>query len=228
MEEEESTENVMPSFVIGLGARLITKNPCYIPWEHHPELKLKEHERKFFIDKVTTFLETPGKCADEFLLNRNFHSRDLTREKIRFLCNCIDMAFYGGLLLHRVREILNVEILFDYGPFESNLHVLQPCAKTVFSTHKETEKLVRVVFHFNSNRFGDSARCRETNGIQVRHKVEALLTTMLHEFAHLFLRISCNKTQGHGQKFQLYNSYINGASPGKFSYQDMQTCKTLG
>jgi hypothetical protein len=222
--EEESTENTNPPFIIGLRARLITHNPCDVDWKRHPELQLTEKERVYFIDRLSNWIQTSLEVRPELRLTEDFKASQLTPEKVRFLCNCIDTAFYNGDLLKRVREDMKCEILFDYKPFYKDPSIFQPCAKTVFSTREHTEELVKVMFCFNYNRFGDSARCRETNGIQVRHKLEALLTTMLHEFAHLFLKVACKKAQGHGRRFQDYNRVVNGAHKGKFSYQDLQTC----
>jgi len=221
---QETVDSEDAPLVIGLRARFIATDPCNLDLAKLEEIKLSPEEREKMVDAVVKFLDS-SECPEHVRLKEDFSASELTAEHIRYVCNAMDRLIYGGRLLRKAR-LGNAEIWFSYNLFSLDPTKEQPCAKTVFSSRTDTEEkeLVKVVFQFNRNRFGDSARCRETNGIQVRHKLEALITTTLHELEHLFWRLACKKPQGHNEKFRDFNHAINGAHPNKFGYRDMETC----
>lgn len=212
-------------FIIGIHKLVVPANSCCNLKFLDDLTPISERERKAVIDSISVFYQSPH-CPAHLRIEDDFDCEDLNADKLRYLFNALDKLFHGGRLLARVRGEHKAEIWFHYEAFSSDTEEEQPCAKTIFSSNRDTKdkELLSVAFSINLNRFGDTARCRETNGIRVRHKLEALCQTCLHELAHLFWKIACKQAQGHNDKFLLFNHLVNGAHPGKFGYYDLETC----
>ena len=92
--------------------------------------------------------------------------------------------------------------------------------------HRNKKDLIEIHFQINQNRFGDSARHRITNGIKVRHKLEALCVSGLHEFVHCLIYSYCGDKQGHNATFLNINHKIHGSDPNIFEYRDENPAET--
>lgn len=235
-----------------IGASKVVPDPCNLDFSN-PKYKLTPQQRIQFVDRIVNCYQSPL-CPEWARLDEDFHVADLNASKLEWLFNLIDQVRYGGKLIRDAKEKHNIDIVYYYHKFKqvppkkfkkdkdgtlvpipvkiltpeekALREKLLPSAKTSFYADEESEKkeLFHVVFHFNINRFGDSARCRVTNGIKVRHKLEALITTILHEMAHFWLRLACNTPQGHNHRFKSYNHHINGAHPHKIGFHDLNSC----
>ena len=128
------------------------------------------------------------------------------------------MYFWNRSVFSTIRS-KNIKIFFEIFPFGDNAIQPQPCQKTVAMFNRENQ-IREVHFMVNSLRYKESAKYRITNGIKVKHKLQALLISCLHEMIHGIIYVFCGQHVGHGETFLALNSKLHGADPYIFEYKD--------
>lgn len=189
---------------------LSTDNPCNLAAINHAISRDDVRER---FDHIAHILKTG---QPEERLDINFDVEDLTAVRIKRIFRLLDLYFYNKTLFAAIKS-KGIKIFFEYFPF--NDEKFQACLKLVAIT-KESGELVELHFMINKNRFHESAKYRVTNGIKVRHKLEAFTISALHEISHAIIYSFCGHLQGHGETFLNLNSKLHGSSPTIFEYKD--------
>jgi hypothetical protein len=189
---------------------LSTDNPCNLAAIN---LAISRDDVRARFDQIATILQS-GRPEER--LDINFEADDLTAIHIKRIFKLLDLYFYNATLFPAIYS-KGIKIFFEYFPF--NDEKFQACLKLVAIT-KESGKLVELHFMINKNRFQESAKYRVTNGIRVRHKLEAFTISALHEISHAIIYSFCGHLQGHGETFLNINSKLHGASPTIFEYKD--------
>lgn len=186
-------------------------NPCDLWKSNLVTSQIQASElRQIIMDKMSSHLKF------------DFDVKDLTASKIKRLIRLLDMYFYNNTLVRSVKARgvrLLCETCHFYKPDEHQ-PTKQPCAKTVavFRQGETVPEMVSV--KFNLNRYGTSAKFRNTNGIDVRNKLEAVVITALHELVHVIIYVWCSEKQGHGKIFKHINQKVNGHDFDSFTFYD--------